>query len=379
MVRIEELGQWNGEENAARDSRPRESKWAAVVRVLRKHYHEPDIKAARALYAAVAAHDLAGQPVWPMAIAPPGSMKSELITALEGMPNVFLVDALTTKTFLSGQIPDDRTPTDRKASLLHRIGESGIILIPDFSTVQSMKSEDRTTILATLRKIFDGKFSKEFGTAEKVEAWSGRITVVVGTTPEIDRTRAATQALGERFVMVRWPRAGVEAARKAILQDPKKVHAEVRAAVHRLLTDLPPGDVAIADTWQDRIVKLAEIAVLGRTNVHRNPTTKEIEEEPQPESATRLSQQLCQLSKGSARLERRAEVSQPDFELAKRVAFDCIPPRRKEILAAVAGKRPIPRTSSTTHYDFGELEALGLLLDNELSEKGAELFRAIEG
>ena len=120
----------------ARQSESQRGAWETVVRVLRTHYHDPDIEAARALYAAVAAHDLTGQPVWPMAVAPPGSMKSELITALEGMQRVFLVDAVTPKTFLSGQNPDERTPTDRKASLLHRIGESGIILIPDFSTVQ---------------------------------------------------------------------------------------------------------------------------------------------------------------------------------------------------------------------------------------------------
>jgi hypothetical protein len=314
-----------------------------------------------------------------MAVAPPGSMKSELITALEGMERVFLVDAVTPKTFLSGQIPDERTPTDRKASLLHRIGESGIILIPDFSTVQGMKAEDRASILATLRKIFDGKYSKEFGTAEKVEAWEGRITVVVGTTPEIDRSRAATQALGERFVMVRWQRAGVEAARKAILQDPKAVHADVRAAVHALLTGLPSGEIEIADTWQDRIVKLAEIAVRGRTNVNRNSVTKEIEDEPQPESATRLAQQLCQLAKGSARLDGRNTVTQLDFDLVKRVAFDCLPPRRKEILVAAANKRPIRSKSSTTHYDCQDLEAVGLLRENELSREGAELFEGIAG
>jgi hypothetical protein len=127
---------------------------------LKTHYHEPDILAARALYAAGAAHALKGQPVWPMAVAPPGSMKSERITAFEGMPNVFLVDAVTPKTFSSGQIPDDRHPSNRPSSLLHRIGKSGIILIPDFSTVLSMKADDRATILATLRKIFDGNFSK---------------------------------------------------------------------------------------------------------------------------------------------------------------------------------------------------------------------------
>src|SRR5207253_4520778 len=114
-----------------------------------------------ALYSAVAAHELSGATVWPMAIAPPGSMKSELITALDGLDGIYLVDGFTPKTFLSGQIPDERTPSNRPASLLHRIGKSGTVLIPDFSTVQSMKAEERGTVYASLRKRYDGKLTKE--------------------------------------------------------------------------------------------------------------------------------------------------------------------------------------------------------------------------
>jgi hypothetical protein len=75
------------------------------------------------------------------------------------------------------------------------------------------------------------------------------------------------------------------------------------------------------------------------THVNRNSVTKEMEDEPQAESATRLAQQLCQLTKGSARLDGRTSVSQDDFEVARRVAFDCVPPRRMEILLAVAATR----------------------------------------
>jgi len=57
-----------------------------------------------------------------------------------------------------------------------------------------MNSEDRGSVFASLRKIYDGKLTKEFGTSEKGEAWEGRITVVVGTTPEIDRYRNAGRA-----------------------------------------------------------------------------------------------------------------------------------------------------------------------------------------
>jgi hypothetical protein len=357
------------------------TQWNEVVRVLNTHYHEPDVEAARVLYAAVAAHDLRGQRVWPMAVAPPGSMKSELITALEALPNVFLVDAVTPKTFLSGQIPDDKTPTNRPASLLHRIGRSGVILIPDFSTVQSMKADERASVFASLRKIFDGKLSKEFGTAEKVEPWEGRITIVVGTTPEIDRHRAVTQALGERFVMVRWDRAGLDAAMRAIVQDQERAHAELKDAVGALLTNLSDIDIVIDNEWQRRIVSLAEIAVRGRTHVHRDPNTKELQESPQPESPTRLGQQLCQLAKGSARLDRRGQVMAQDFTIARRAAFDCIPPRRREILETVAVRgRAFEAKTSTARYDIQDLRDLGLLeSEARPTEFCAGLFDRIRG
>src|SRR5712691_8439509 len=103
-----------------------ESAWGNVVETLNTHYHEPDIIAARALYSAVAAHELKGQPVWPLAVAPPSTMKTELIRALDGMPHVHSIDGLTPKTFISGQIREERSPSEPPSSLLHRIGITGI-------------------------------------------------------------------------------------------------------------------------------------------------------------------------------------------------------------------------------------------------------------
>ena len=46
-----------------------ESFWELMVDILQDLFHEPDLQAARALYAAIAAHDLPnGQPVWPMLV-----------------------------------------------------------------------------------------------------------------------------------------------------------------------------------------------------------------------------------------------------------------------------------------------------------------------
>src|ERR1035437_1626305 len=106
--------------------------WRKVKKVLLVHYHEPELQAAQALCAAIAAHKLPGQPVWPMLVAPPGSMKTDLLAALDGLPTVHLIDQMTHNTFLSGQIKVTEHQSQTSSSLLHRIGKSGFIVFPDF-------------------------------------------------------------------------------------------------------------------------------------------------------------------------------------------------------------------------------------------------------
>ncbi len=228
--------------------------------VLKAHFHEPDVEAARALYAAVAAHQLSGQPVWVMLVAPPGSLKTELLEALYGIPRVHLIDSMTPKTFISGQIKEPGIKQTKSPSLLHRIGNSGIIAFPDFSTVLSMKAEAKAALLADMRRIYDGHFRKEYGTTDdpQVHEWEGRITLLVGATPDVDAHYSIFQTLGERFVMVRWPRPdGIKAALKAMNQDRQVAKEELRSAVEGLLTILPDIDPVLPEQIQMRIAHLA--------------------------------------------------------------------------------------------------------------------------
>jgi hypothetical protein len=190
--------------------------WSAVERALLVHHHQPDLEAAEALYSAIAAHKLPGQPVWPMLVAPPGSMKTDLLAGLDGLPTVHLIDRVTPNTFLSGQIKDaGREKRQNSSSLLCRIGTSGIIVFPDFSTLLSMNRTHRGSVLADMRRIYDGHLRREYGTDDdRLEhEWRGRITFAVATTPEVDRHYGVFQTLGERFVMIRWSRpSGIDVA-----------------------------------------------------------------------------------------------------------------------------------------------------------------------
>jgi len=309
--------------------------WNLMVETLEDVFYEPDVQAVRAIYAAIAAHDLTdGQPVWPMLVAPPGSAKTTILQPLGQFEHVHPIDKLTPNTFLSGQF--GQSERKRKPSLLHRVGASGIIVFPDFSTVLAMRPDDKAAILADLRRIFDGRLRKEVGTSGEALEWIGRITCAVAVTPDIDRHYSVFQSLGERFVMIRWHRPGGEehaeqAALHAMNQNPKEVQENLTLGVDLLFEDLPDGPIRVPEAIQRQIAALGEFVVRARTHVPRGHD-KHLIYMPEAEASTRLSQQLCQLARGSARLSRRLVANDEDMELVTRVGFDCIPSIRREIL-----------------------------------------------
>ena len=358
------------------------SAWDEVKTVLKRHHHNPDLQAVQALCAAICAHRLKGSQVWPMCVAPPGSMKTHFLTSLTCLPNVHFIDKLTPRAFISGQLEDPLRPSTKPASLLHRIGKDGIIVYPDFSTVLGMTGDDKASVLADMRRIYDGSLSKEFGTAEQSESrtWEGRITFVVAVTDAIDAHYSVFQTLGERFVMIRWPRAdGMEAALVAMNQDTDKAKQELQMAVKALFGQLRGIEPEIPSDFQRKIAALTEIAVRGRTHIPRSGYSKHIIYVPEAESPTRLAQQLAQLAKGAALLEGRGTVSETDLELVRRVAFDCMPPTRSKIITALVEGRSLSDLGvpgSTLTYAIEELQAQDLLTNRVLSERCAGLVEA---
>jgi hypothetical protein len=351
--------------------------WEDFKRVLKRHFYEPDIDGALALYAGAAAHFIHGTPVWPMLVGPPGSMKTELLNGMDGLGTTHFIDQITAKTFISGQIQHHKSSTV-PPGLLHRLGPHAILICADFSTILSMNRNDRASILSDLRRIYDGRLGKQYGTPGNPQwrEWRGRITFLVGSTPDVDRHYGVFQALGERFVMIRWKRpGGVDAALRAMNQNRNAAKAEGKAAVHRLMKSLPPGvNPTLTPEFQEKIAAIGEFVVRGRTVVPRD-RSKVILDLPEPESATRLPQQLAQLAKGSALIGGRSVADETDYAVARRVAFDCIPGVRRKVIDALitGGEYPLPH--STLTYVKEDLEALGLTDDDCFSELAEDLLR----
>ncbi len=360
-------------ENATETVDP-EVLWQEVEATLRAHYHKPDVQAARVLFSAVAAHLLPGPPVWVMLVAPPGSLKTELLKSLDGFPKVHQVDQVTTNTFLSGQIG---TANRRPVGLLHRIGKDAILVFPDFSTVLGMRRETRGEILAQLRRMYDGKFRREFGHRGGDPPWEGRIMLIVATTGAVDVYYSVFQTLGERFVMVRWHRpGGEEAALEAMNQDTAGAPEELRKAVKKLFEGRDYQRPRLPSRMQRKVAALAEFAVRARTHVLRTGYHKEITYVPEAEAPTRLAQQLAQLVRGSAMLAGRAVANEEDYRVALRAGLDSIPDTKRKILEVLMHGDSLERVSipdSTRTYALEDLRELGLVKETRLSPCAARL------
>ena len=331
--------------------------WMAVENSLRKNFENPDIEAAKLLFASVAAHRIVQYPpAWIMAIAPSGSMKTALLDTLQDLPSVHFVDEVTANTFISGYTGKQEQSEKKKqrenkpcapASYLHRLGQEAILIAADFSTVLAMDKRKRPVILAQLRRIYDGHFSREFGTGENLSegTWKGRLTLLAGVTPEVDKHFTLLQSLGERFVRVRWPRAGGVLTGLRAMRQQSSVATQLRAAVHDLLSPILSQKAVPAPKtdplFEDNVAHLGELVALGRAQVSRSREQHELNAEPAPEGNTRLPQQLAQIGRGWAVVERSPSVTEAGMRLIRRAAFDCIPPARCAALRAfIDGRSP---------------------------------------
>ena len=116
--------------------------------------------------ATVQANRMEGDPLWVFLVAPPSGGKTEVIRALDDVPDVFGLSSLTPQTFASGfERPGLET------SLLPKL-DGKTVTMKDFGTVLSMHRDKRGEIFAQLREVYDGSFTKQWGNG-KAFRWDG--------------------------------------------------------------------------------------------------------------------------------------------------------------------------------------------------------------
>lgn len=302
--------------------------------VFRRWLHLPETGALDVMLATVAANRIDGDPVWTLLVGPPGGGKSELLTAVSGLPDMHPTATLTEASLLSGTPKRDKA-ADASGGLLRAIGERGIIVCKDFGSVLSMNRDARSLVLAALREVYDGAWTRHVGTdGGRTLSWSGRVGLVGGCTPTIDRHHAVMGAMGERFTLYRLPEVDPDVqAREALGHAGREraMRAELAAATAAVLEhQQTPRERTDEET--DRLIALSTLVVRARSSVERDGYSREIELVPGSEAPTRLAIVLARLldgldAIGCDREQARATVTKS--------ALDSVPALRLAVLVTL--------------------------------------------
>ena len=327
---------------------PRAGALAKVVEVFQRWLFMPDPGALLVCLAAVVGNRLPGDPIWLLLVAPPGSGKTEILNCVVKLPEAHAVSTLTEASLLSGTGQRDRAQ-GATGGLLKKIGHYGLLVVKDFGGVLSLNRDTRAGILAAMREIYDGSWTRQVGTDGGQElSWQGKVGLVGGSTPAIDQHHGIMSSLGERFVFYRLPSVdGQQLAYKALAHQGQEqaMREELTQVVSELLAGIPAqqGPISLRPAEKKALVAMATLATKARSPVERDSYTRDIALIPGSEAPTRLVLVLAHLLTGlvAVGVERTEALG-----LVSKVALDSMPKMRQDVLVALLGASGEQSTSS---------------------------------
>ena len=276
-----------------------------LLEIFRKYLYLPDTGAVEVTLGAIAANRLPGDPVWLLLlVGPPSSGKTEILSSLSLLPDIHEVSTIMQAGLLSGSAGKGAGVT---GGLLAEIGRFGVIACKDFTSILSASPDARTTVMAALREIYDGKWIRHLGTSGgRVVAWKGKVGFVGAVTEVIDLHAATIGTMGERFVFYRLPELDDEErlelghASMGLTGSQDAMRLELAEEVEGFLAGakLSPELPELSSDKIDRLVLLADLATKCRSSVERSGHDREIELVPQSEALGRLQSELVQLGRG---------------------------------------------------------------------------------
>ena len=159
-----------------------------------------------------------------------------------------------------------------------------------------MRAEARAELLAALREIYDGSWTRHVGAdGGKTLAWKGKVGLIFCSTQAFDDERALIASLGDRFLVCRLPPASGGQLKKALAHTGatiKIMRDELAAAVAGLFAGVAGREPRpISDDEITRLENVVSLAVRLRGHVQRDRYSREIESIHDPEGQARIG--LC--------------------------------------------------------------------------------------
>ena len=304
-----------------------------------------DLDAMVAVCALAACEHLTGDTPWLLIVSGSGFTKTETVSALRGA-GAHVTSTITSEGALLSATSKREKAKDATGGLLRVVGDSGVLVIKDVTSILSMGRELRSSVLAALREVADGYWERNVGTdGGRTLTWSGRCIVVGAVTTSWDKHHGVVAEMGDRFLLLRMDSDDTDNRSSAGKSSLRQTGAEVSmrddlgGAVAAVLAAMSTDETKLTDEDEDLLLGLADIVTRCRTAVERDfkgaPEWAHATEAP-----TRLAKYLWQLVRGSLAI----GVTRPEAHaLAIRVARDCLPPNRRDVLFYVA-EHPYSRT-----------------------------------
>lgn len=334
-----------------------------------------DLGALNVVLCTAAAEKLSGDPPWVLVVGGSGAAKTETVAPLTGAGAV-AVSTITGEAALLSGTPAKSRAKHSTGGLLRKVGGSGLLVVKDFTSILSMNRDTRALVLAALREIYDGHWTRNVGTDGGFTlSWRGRLVVIGAVTTAWDAAHQVVSTMGDRFVLVRLRTE--DHRRAAGLQAMANVGGEVQMRSHlsEAMGKLLAGAAAhvsaepepgLSGQEMTSLLGLADLVTRARTPIERdyqgNPAFAHGLEMP-----TRFAKQLVQIARGGLLLGLDRETA---MRVAARCCHDTMPPLRRVVLADVAqhpgsftpdvvDRVQIPKT--TVDRTLQELQMLGLL------------------
>jgi len=340
-----------------------------------------------AMLGTVAANMLSGDAIWLGIIAPPSSAKTEMLITLAKLPNTEMVGTLSVAGLLSGT-PRRQRAAGARGGLLQKIGTFGFLVLKDFGSVLSLRPDTKNELLAALREIYDGKWTRVIGAdGGKVLQWSGKIGLLFGCTRVYDSYYGVVSELGDRFLLCRLE----PDKKKQFLHAIKNANraAQMRARLVEAVTNLfaipLPAPRDISDREINWLNEILQVAIRLRGAVKRDYRTRELEDIYGAEGPARLGKALERVLAGLDCLGVKRSKARKVIRI---IAFDSVPPNRlgayrhlKKISPAwadtVTVAKAVKLPTMTARRALEELVVYGLTERDKQGQGKADLWRTV--
>ena len=319
---------------------------ADTVETFRRWMYLDDLTPIYAVAATLVANRAPGDPVWLLLVCAPSTGKTEVLASATSLPWVISVAKVTEASLLSGTAKRERAK-GATGGLLRQIGEFGVLLCKDFTSVLAQNSDARAEAMAALREVYDGRWDRPVGSdGGQVLSWTGKCGLIAGVTPALDQYAQVLSSLGDRFVLLRMPDADVNHCGDAALSHSDReqtMRRELREAMSGLVLGADQSRVNrdLAPEEKRRLIKLAAYTCRVRTAVARDGYRQDVLYQPQVEGPGRVVKVYAKLLGGLEAIGCSTEVA---WQTLVRIAIDSAPSLRTHLIQDVLRRTGPTRT-----------------------------------